>query len=293
MLLITCANGTAGKHMVPHLAAQGFEIRVLDPHPAVEEYLAAGVKEVMAGSTTDPAVLARAMEGCSKVIACAPQDIAPGACSPYPVIDAAIKAGVQQFVLLSELVAHIDPLQQRNMQLGMELHLFSEALKAGLCYTILQPAFFHHHICVKTLLETGRLPNYNGPGIPLPFVDAEDVAEVSAKILIAPDAHNMAVYRLSGPSYLHALACAELFREISGRPIAVTQNRSLPMAEEDYAQPATGPWTQLRIDPGTSPARWGYPGNKTVLEFLLGRPAIDLGQYFRKELAALGCKCKA
>ncbi len=289
MLLITCANGKVGSRIVPYLVKKGFDIRVLDITPSVERYLELGVKEAHVGNALDPAVMKRAMEGCDQVLYIPPQFSYQETKMANLATDTAIEVGVKQFVQLSVINPHMDTLLQHTMKLNAEKHLIYRGLETGLNYTILQPVHYHHNIFVNELLEKGEFYNYNGLDVPLAFVDAEDVAEVCAKVLTEGDKHNMAAYQLCGPSYLNPVECANLFNEISGLNVVAKyiEPEELEnfwpgyMGNDSYSIEA---FKALQY----TYTKWGFPGNKNVLEYLLGRPATDLAQYFRKELTRLG-----
>jgi len=62
--LVTGGCGFIGRHLVEQLAARGERVRVLDLHPL--DSPPAGVEQVV-GSITDPATVARAIDGCEQV----------------------------------------------------------------------------------------------------------------------------------------------------------------------------------------------------------------------------------
>jgi dihydroflavonol-4-reductase len=106
--LVTGGCGFIGRHLVEQLAARGERVRVLDLRPL--DLAPAGVEQV-AGSITDPAVVARAVDGCARVFHLAAN---PNLWAPDPksfeevnhqgtrrMLEAAQKAGVQRFVYTS------------------------------------------------------------------------------------------------------------------------------------------------------------------------------------------------
>ena len=106
--LVTGGCGFIGRHLVDQLAARGERVRVLDLRSL--DATPAGVERVV-GSITDPATVARAMDGCERVFHLAAN---PNLWAPDPrsfdavnhqgtrrMLEAAQKAGVQRFVYTS------------------------------------------------------------------------------------------------------------------------------------------------------------------------------------------------
>ena len=106
--LVTGGCGFIGRHLVAQLVARGECVRVLDLRPLDAPH--ANVQQVV-GSITDPAAVARAIEGCERVfhLAANPNLWAPDRTSfeavnhqgTRRVLEAAQKAGVQRFVYTS------------------------------------------------------------------------------------------------------------------------------------------------------------------------------------------------
>ncbi len=106
--LVTGGCGFIGRHLVDQLAARGERVRVLDLRSL--DARPAGVEHVV-GSITEPATVARAMDGCERVFHLAAN---PNLWAPDPrsfdavnhqgtrrMLEAAQKAGVQRFVYTS------------------------------------------------------------------------------------------------------------------------------------------------------------------------------------------------
>ena len=106
--LVTGGCGFIGRHLVEQLAARGERVRVLDLRSLGAT--PAGVERVV-GSITEPATVARAMDGCERVFHLAAN---PNLWAPDPrsfdvvnhqgtrrMLEAAQKAGVQRFVYTS------------------------------------------------------------------------------------------------------------------------------------------------------------------------------------------------
>lgn len=106
--LVTGGCGFIGRHLVDQLAARGERVRVLDLRPL--DAAPPGVEQVI-GSITDPAAVARAVDGCDRIFHLAAN---PNLWAPDPksfeavnhqgtrrMLEAAQKAGVERFVYTS------------------------------------------------------------------------------------------------------------------------------------------------------------------------------------------------
>jgi dihydroflavonol-4-reductase len=106
--LVTGGCGFIGRHLMEQLVARGEDVRVFDLRPLARP--GQGVEQIV-GSITDPAAVARAVDGCERVFHLAAN---PNLWAPDPksfdainhqgtrrVLEAAQKAGVERFVYTS------------------------------------------------------------------------------------------------------------------------------------------------------------------------------------------------
>jgi dihydroflavonol-4-reductase len=141
--LVTGGCGFIGRHLVDALAARGERVRVLDLRPM--DPAPPGVVQVM-GSITDPATVARAVEGCERVFHLAAN---PNLWAPDPgsfdavnhqgtrrVLEAAQRAGVQRFVYTSTesiLKSHRAPRQSARALIDETVVLSLEDMPGPYC----------------------------------------------------------------------------------------------------------------------------------------------------------------
>jgi uncharacterized protein YbjT (DUF2867 family) len=196
MILIAGGTGTLGRHLIDLLAPHD-EVRVLTRAPARAAGLPA---HPVRGDVRDAAAVAAAVRGCSTVISAVHGFLGGRRAGPEAVdrdgnrnlIDAAVRHGVDRFVLVSVMAAAPDhPMSLHRMKYAAE-----QALRTtGLAWTIVRPSAY-----LQTWIEVigGKLAG-GGPAVvfgrgnnPINFVSAHDVAAVIATIL--PD-----------PSYLGAI----------------------------------------------------------------------------------------
>ncbi|MDL2281444.1 NmrA family NAD(P)-binding protein [Selenomonadales bacterium OttesenSCG-928-I06] len=292
MLLVTGANGKVGSRVIAALAAKGFKIKAMDIDPRVERYKEEIGAETFVGDASSAKAMKEAMKGCDQVFYIPPLFSYQETKIAQIAIDAAVEAGVRQFVMLSVINPQMNTMPHHTMKLNAESHLIYQGLVHKFSYTIIQPAYYHHNLVVSRLMEKGKYYHYTAPNIKMAYLSCDDIAEVLAKIL-SEDSHNFAIYPLCGSDYLTPPEAMELFTKISGKEIALTyvtkenleENITKYVGNDSYAKE-----TMIRMH--DTYAKYGFPGNKNVLEWLLGRPATTLESYFRKELEKEGYAVK-
>lgn len=230
MILIAGGTGTLGRHLID-LLAPGEEIRVLTRDPA----RAAGLPvQPVRGDVRDIEALALAVQGCSTVISAVHGFLGGRGAGPEAVdrdgnrnlIDAAVRQGVDRFILVSVMDAAPDhPMSLHRMKYAAE-----QSLRAtGMAWTIVRPSAY-----LQTWIDVvgGKLVR-GGPAMvfgrgdnPINIVSARDVAAVIATVLPDP-AYTGATINVAGP---HSVTLNEFARYLiarhshagTGRPGRVT-----------------------------------------------------------------------
>jgi nucleoside-diphosphate-sugar epimerase len=116
-LLVTGGSGFVGSHTVVHLARAGHDIRVLARDPAKLSRVLAAIgelePEVCIGDMTDPAIVARALDGVDGVVHCAGEIGVAGGSAPKSsanvvggelVLGGAVQAGLDPIIYTSSLM---------------------------------------------------------------------------------------------------------------------------------------------------------------------------------------------
>ena len=197
-------------------------------------------------------------------------------------LDLAEAAGVRHVTYLSTY--GIDQASPEFAIRAVELDLLS---RTGLTHSILRPAWVMQNFSESFWLDPllgGELVLPAGD-VPVPFVDAEDIAAVAVAAL-TEDGHAGEVYELSGP---RALTFAEAVAEIaaaSGREL-----RYVPVSAGEYAAAAIAEGTPAEIVD-----LLGYLFAEVLVEAnaylgdgtrrALGRPALDFAVFAREAAAA-------
>ncbi|MDT0448745.1 NAD(P)H-binding protein [Streptomyces hesseae] len=210
-ILVLGGTGKTGRRVVRRLRTAGERVR------------AASRSGEVRFDWSDPGTWEPAVAGAAAVYLMTPED-------PGPVADfvgRAVAAGVGRFVALSGRgVEHVGPDFGQGMAAG------ERAVRgSGVEWTVIRPNNFHQNFDEDLWhrpLRSGRLALPTG-GVPEPFVDAEDVAEVAAALLTR-DGHHGRVYELSGPEALPWEAAVGTIARAAGRPI-----RFVELTPEEYA----------------------------------------------------------
>ena len=128
------------------------------------------------------------------------------------LVEAAVAAGVQRLVLVSAQGGG-------NEQHG--LHSTEQAvIQSGLEWTVIRPGWFAQNFSEDFWLpavRSGTLALPGGEGR-LPFIDAEDIADVATAAL-TEDGHAGQAYDLTGPRAIGFGEAAELIAKASGKPL--------------------------------------------------------------------------
>ena len=207
--LVTVGSGKIGRRVAERLAARGVAVRIgsRSSDPPFD--------------WDDPETWAAPLYRAGSVFVSYYPDLAvPGAIDAVrSFTDLAVQAGAQRLVLLSGR-------GEEEAQRAEEI-----VQGAGVDWTIVRCAWFSQNFSENYLLEplvSGEVVLPAGQ-VPEPFVDADDIADVSVAAL-TEDRHAGEVYELTGPRLLtFAEAVAEI-SEAAGRDI-----RYVPVSVDEYA----------------------------------------------------------
>ena len=163
---------------------------------------------------------AQALQGMEKVYITYQPDLAvPGALKAIEqLVREAKKASVKKLVLLSGK-------GEREAELCEQVVIHS-----GLDYTIVRASWFNQNFSENFILEPildgfVALPQAE---VKIPFVDADDIAEVAVKALL-DDAHNGNIYQLTGSETLTFKEAIAMISKTINRPITF-----VPITVQEY-----------------------------------------------------------
>ena len=221
MIVVAGASGTLGPLLIPLLVGRGEPVRVVtrDPHAAGRKL--SGV-ELIAGDVTRPADARRAVEGARVVVSAITGFASPAGLQAVDVegnrilAEAAARAGVEQFVLLSILQASTDhPMELFRAKVAAE-----QAVRAsGVGWTIVRPTAYLETwlgLIGGPLVAKGKTLVFGRGRNPINFVSALDVARF-VDLAISDPSFRGKVVEVPGPENLTLDQLVEITRAASGR----------------------------------------------------------------------------
>jgi uncharacterized protein YbjT (DUF2867 family) len=286
MILVTAAQGNQGRLLVPKLLAAGQPVRAcVRTDASAAQLRALGVPEIVVGDISEPAVLARAIDGVQKVYHVGPTIHPRERAMGLAVVDAARAEGVRHLVFSSVLHAITTDLVQHEIKRDIEEHLLS----SGLEFTILQPANYMLPLKLRPVFERGTFELSWSLERRQSLVDLGDVTDVACLALIDSERHAGATYELAAPGRYTAHELGGIISRVLGRPIVVRE-----IDADTYLRAWVGDADpqqvthQIRVLRAIS-ARYSshdFVGNSNVLTWLLGRPPTTFESYVRGQHAA-------
>jgi uncharacterized protein YbjT (DUF2867 family) len=216
MLLVIGATGNVGRELARELDATGTGFRVLIRDPDRASGLPATAERVL-GDLDDPATLARAVTGASRLFL-----LTPGIGTDHVrhAVTAARAAGVRHIVHLSSFNVLGDPMPA----MGRWHHDREEIIRAsGIPATFLRPGGFMTNALdwLPTIRDGGYVLNPAGPGRYAP-IDPTDIAAVAA-LALTEDGHQGREYVLTGDEALTVTEQVQILSAATGLDIKVRE----------------------------------------------------------------------
>ena len=227
-ILVLGGTGKTGRRLAPLLRAAGADVRTAARHGAD-----------VAFDWHDPATHDAALAGVGLAYVVPPANRLDYAPLVAAFVDRAQAAGVHHVTYLS--ARGVDQAPAEAPPRAVELDL---AARPGLTHSLLRPGWFLQNFHDELFLPTGgRIAAPTGDGTEA-FVHADDIAEVAAATLLAPDDHDGAGYTLTGPEALSFADVAAGIAAATGRPVrhddvtrqAWVRDRVAGGMPEDYAE---------------------------------------------------------
>lgn len=263
-ILVIGGTGKTGSRVAKNLSQLGNDVRI------------AGRKTKPAFDWENPDTYDAALKDMDRAYIVYYPDLAvPGARDAIRTLtDKALKAGLDKVVLLSGK-------GEKEAEACEQI-----VADSGLNYTIVRASWFNQNFSEGAFLEfildgVVALPM---PDAEIPFVDADDIAEVVAKVLL-DDSYNGETVTVTGPrkmTYKEAVStmAAEIGREIHYQPISIQEFK-------DGLKAVGLPDSYIWLFSYLFEEVLGNPDNQEVsndLQKVLGREATDFKDYVAKTL---------
>jgi len=265
-ILVIGGTGKTGHRVVEGLTQQGHQVRVGSRNgtPAFD--------------WEDPSTYAPALKDMDRAYIVYYPDLAvPGAKEAISTLtEAAIKAGLEKVVLLSGK-------GETEAEACEQI-----VANSGLNYTLVRASWFNQNFSEGAFLDfilAGQvaLPM---PEAEIPFVDADDIAEVVTKVLV-DDSYNGETITVTGPEKLTFEKAVQIMAQAIGRDIAY-----IPISIEEFkaGMKAAGlPDSYVWLFGYLFKEVLGNPNNQEIsndVERVLGRKATDFEVFTQKTVVS-------
>lgn len=249
MIVVTGASGTLGPLLAPLLVARGEPVRVVTRDPDAAGRKLSGV-ELVAGDVTRPGDARRAVEGARVVVSAITGFASAAGVQAVDVegnrtlADAAVRAGVEQFILLSVTQASAGhPITMFRAKFAAE-----QAVRAsGVGWTIIRPTAYLETwlgLIGVPLVTKGKTLVFGRGRNPINFVSALDVARF-VDLAIAERSLRGKVVEVPGPENLTLDQLVEIIENAWGRSGGVSHS---PRAVMRLLSIALRPINRMRAD---------------------------------------------
>jgi uncharacterized protein YbjT (DUF2867 family) len=216
MHLVTGATGRTGGGAALELAKRGLPVRALVRNAAKATALQAAGVELAPGDVADPAALAAAMKGVTKVLVCLPNG-EKQLVLEKAITDAAVAAGVGHILKISSMEAAADmynPVHQTHWQSEEYIR------RTGRAWTMIRPSFYMQNFLLSaaTIKSEGKFHFPFGEKGAAVLTDSRDAGYFAAHVMATPG-HEGRSYDVTSPDKLSFHQIADVFTRVLGRRI--------------------------------------------------------------------------
>ncbi|AUX47991.1 NmrA family transcriptional regulator [Sorangium cellulosum] len=274
-ILVTGGTGKTGRRIVERLVQLGHPVKL-----ASRSGQAAGGAGAARFDWNDAGTYDAALAGVGRVYLMAPV----GAPDPYPVmaelIDRALKSGVRRFVLLSA-----SSLPEGGPAIGAVHGLLRQVAPE---WAVLRPTWFMQNFSEQqhraTIRDEGRIYSATGQGR-VPFVDADDIAEVGVRALVDERAHDTD-HVITGPEAMSYGQAADVIAEVLGRPVRHVDLSEDALTERHAALGMEPAYARLLAGMDTAIAGGSEDRTTDTVARVTGRPPRSFREFVRAAAAA-------
>lgn len=213
-ILITGASGNVGQYVAKYALQLGADIKLAGRN--VEKLHAQFGQQVdcVAFDFSDPSSFDAALEDVDRVFLMRPPDMGKPE-DLLPFIKAMAASGNMKLVSFLSLIG----IEHNPMPPHHKIEKYIE--QAGLAYCHIRPNFFMQNLSGVHAFE---IKHFNRIVVPVKqaltsFIDAEDIGELTATVLMHPEKHTNQAYAITGAEALNYVQVAAILSDVLDRTI--------------------------------------------------------------------------
>lgn len=284
-ILVTGASGNVGKYVAQYALKNDQKITVAGTHLETLAKMFGDKAKIARFDFTDPSTFCDVLEDVDRVFIMRPPHLGkPEDLKPF--IDALkSKGGIKLVCFLSLIGVENNPVPPHH-----KIEKYIE--QADLPYCHIRPSFFMQNISGVHAFE---IKYFNRIVVPVKkaltsFIDAEDIGEMTAKILSEPQLHQNQGYSITGSEAIDYWQVAKILSKELGREIIYTNPKpsfakkywiTVRGLEKEYCNVMSMLYMMTRL--GT--AKKVTP----VFEQVMGRKAQTFQQFVKKNIGCWQC----
>ena len=281
-IIITGALGNVGGYVAQYAIKGGQEVTVADINPQALEAKFGDSARSVYFDFTDTSTYSTALEGADRVFIMRPPHLGkPEDLKPF-VEALKSKGDIRLVCFLSLIGVEHNPVPPHH-----KIEKYIE--QAGLPFCHIRPSFFMQNISGVHAFEIKHFNRIVVPvkNAPTSFIDAEDIGELTAKVLSEPEKHQNTGYSITGPEAVDYWQAAGILSEELGRKITYVNPK--PSLAKKY-------WIDIRgLDKEYSTVmgmlymmtRRGTAKNvTTAFEQVMGKKPQTFRQFVKKNIGA-------
>lgn len=213
-IMVTGALGNVGGYVAHYAIANGEPVRVADINPEALKTKYGDTAECVLFDFTDSSTFASALDGVDRVFIMRPPHLGKPEDLKSFVEALKAKGGIRLVSFLSLIGVENNPVPPHH-----KIEKYIE--QAGLPYCHIRPSFFMQNISGIHAFEIKHFDRIVVPvkGALTSFIDAEDIGEITAKVLSDPENHKNKGYSITGPEAVDYWKAAEILSKELGRKI--------------------------------------------------------------------------
>ncbi|OZD62155.1 NmrA family protein [Rhodococcus sp. 05-340-1] len=220
MILVTGAGGSVGHAVLRDLNGRGEKVRAfVKDEKQAEGARADGATDVVIGDIRSAADVLAATVGVRRLFHVHPTSLVHEVSIAEDIVAACLANGVEHIVYHSVIHPEITEMFH-HQEKGRVEEVFR---RSGIACTNLRAShFMQNYLDFWEFMQGGVLPYPSSPNSVMGVVDAEDVSEVAANILAAPEGHENQTYDLSSEE-LDRHEMARIWSDVLGHPVSAVR----------------------------------------------------------------------